>query len=200
MNANIDTTSLILFSFFTLYFAFRHLSQIREIKTQQFLIIAQFVACIIFITSQILLLNDIINIFRFEYIFKIIITIILAINLTHISLIAMNIPTKKKIKTLWRVPLTGLFAGMYFELKYIPFICLGYFVLCFVVLWGERVKYRYLLSKLLLFIPAMMGIFYISMNYLASLNILLLWVLGSCSFVMTASSINSYFKLEDKVE
>ena len=200
MNANIDTTSLILFSFFTLYFAFRHMSQIREIKTQQFLIIVQFVACIIFITSELLLLNDIINILRFEYIFKVIVTTILAINLTHISLIVMNIPTKKKIKTLWRIPLTGLLAGMYFEFKYIPLICLGYLALCFVVLWGERVKYRYLLSKLLLFIPAMMGIFYISMNLLASLNILLLWILGSCSFVMTASSINSYFKLEDKVE
>jgi hypothetical protein len=200
MNANIDTISLTLFSFYTLYFAFRHLSQIKEIKTQQFLIIVQFVACFAFIISEVLLLNDFLNIAQFDSIFRITITSIFAINLTHISLIITLYPTKKKIKTLWRVPLTGFFAGMYFELKYIPFVCLGYLALCFIVLWGERVKYRYLLSKLLLFIPAMVGIFYISMNLLASLNILLLWVLGGCSFVMTSSNINSYFKDEAKVE
>lgn len=200
MNANIDITSLILFLISTAYFSTRHLSQLRQLKTQQVLIIAHFVGCAVLMVCEALLLADLLSLHSFESVFKSILVGVFSINLTLISLISIKALSKKKIKTLWRIPLTGFFAGLYFELKYIPIICLGYFVLCFVVLWPEREKYRYLFSKLLLFAPAMIGIFYISMNFLSSLNIIFLWLNVSCSFIMTSANINSNFKTEEKVE
>ncbi len=197
MNANIDTISLI-FLFLTSFFVIgRRIAQLRELRTQQILIIVHSVIVLGIALAEVLLLTDKINLKVFEVLYRSSITTLFSIVLTLISLILLSKFEPKKIRTLWRIPLIGFFSGMYFELKYTPLLCSGYFVLCFVVLFGQRIKYRYLLSKLIMLTPALVGIFYINMNSVAYLNIMLIWFMFTSSFILDAANINSKFKIED---
>lgn len=200
MNMNIDTISLTILIIFNLFLGFRCVRQIKQIKTQQFLYVLLCVMIFGVAISEVALLVDQISFRHFELVFKTSITTTFSIFMTLISFIAINQLTAKKIKTLWRIPLTGFFAGLYFELKYMAMICAAYYFINFVILWKERVKFRYLISKLVLLFPAIVGIFYVELNNLYILNIILLWVIIFGSPIITLANINSAIPGEADLE
>jgi len=153
--------------------------------------VVQLTFFILFPIAEIALISDAFDYAKFVLFYRIAITTIFSIYLAQSSFMAVKELTKGKTRTIWRIPVIGICAGGYFELKYISLICAAYLALCFVVLWSNRVRYRYLVSKLIFLIPAGVGIFYVDMNFLWFLNIILVWLIIFGSPVLTMANINS---------
>jgi hypothetical protein len=200
MNVNIDTISLVILLISVLIWGSRQVTQLKSFKSPQILIVLYYLCLLIIVLCEAALVFDSLTFIRFELVYKTALTTIYSVLLTLISFVCIKDMTPKKVKILWRIPFIGFFAGSYFELNYISFICAAYLGICFIMLWREKLRYRFLIKKLLFILPATIGIFFLKINMLSYLNIMLLWLVIFCSPILTISNVSSLLGTKGRFE
>ncbi len=104
---------------------------------------------------------------------------------------------KKKLRTLFKLPVIAFLAGLFFGAQYIPILCLGFYGITVILLYSRGERVRYLFMKVLKFVPIIliMSFFSLTSNY-TIYTILILLVIASSS-LMDLLHINSLFKKEE---
>ena len=175
MTMGIDYFSLLSLSLVFSYLSLRQILQIRVIKTEQVMVILSTLAMGVVIVLEYFVLNDQINLLLFERTLRPVLGLIFAIFLTLVILLSMSegIP-KKKMKTLWRIPIIGFLAGLYFELPYVTYICAGNVALCVMICQRNIGSMRYLRVKVIPLILVVIILTFTKIENLAMLNLALL--------------------------
>ncbi len=197
MNINIDIISLFFLLFFTAYQLYRHSLQLKRLGTVQVFVVMQYVAVLAILLAQAGLILDLVYINHFEFVLKTSLATIFSIILGLVSLTVIKDQTKKKVRTLWRLPFVGFFAGLYLKAGEVHIICSAFFILSLIVLLKDRHRLRYLLKKLVWLLPSVIGIFYIEVNSLYLTNILLLWIVIFGSSILSLANINDLFRSKE---
>ncbi|MBT4790111.1 MAG: hypothetical protein HON90_00945 [Halobacteriovoraceae bacterium] len=197
VNVNIEIISLIILIFLAMYLGFRHTLQMNQFKSQQFFIVSFFIALLMISSLEIVLFRGDMSLDLFERYTKVLLTFVFSIFLTLISFICIKQVTFKKIQAIWKIPIIAIFAAMFLEFQYVIYVCFGYFTISLYILLRERVKYRYLLVKFILLIPAVILCFFVKIHNIELLNLVLIWLLVFGSPVLTIANINSRFKVKD---
>lgn len=168
---------LVLIFVFCYYFA-KQVAQTKTIKTEQIILFLYLLAIGFILVAQCLLLGDKMTIITFQNFFNPLVALIFSCILAMVSLLAIpGNALPKQIKTLWRIPIIGFLAGMYFELFYLKYICLANLILAIGISYKRGTELRYLLVKLLpLLVPALMIVIF-EINNLIIMNLVLFFIL-----------------------
>ncbi len=189
--------SFILFLIINIFFSWRLLFQLSELKTNQVLVIAHCALVWFLGATQVLFYTDKISYAQHELALKTSLVGIFSIFMTLICILAIKNLSARKIKTLWRVPILGILVGMYFEWKYIPLICTGYCVVAAIILLKDKIRLRFLLKKAILMILAGFLVFIVTPGQLLFINLFLILVLMASFPILNMANITSLFNLEE---
>lgn len=193
MSFNADILSLTLLSIIILVITARQLLKINHFSMQTSLVVVQLVAINLFAVAQWFFILDQISLDLYELLLGSSLSSFAAIVLTMISCLAIDELTKKKKKTLLRIPMIGLLVGMYFEFSYIVLILWGYFAISVIILAKHKNTLHYLSSKMLWALPFVLGLFYCRINALYTINIVSMGLFLVSYPLMNMTNINSMF-------
>ncbi len=187
MNANFELSSLfefILIFFFggQIFLSFYFLSKkIGPIQKFPFFVWGSEVSLIGALILLLCLKTGQVDFIAFERLMRGLLGLFFANFTAMISFLGIEKLNNKKIRTLWRLPIIGFFAGIYFEWQYTKLICMGYFVVALFVLFLKR-KYLHIINQhiLLGIIPCAYLFYFDPFNIL---DWCILWLLLSGSTV-----------------
>jgi hypothetical protein len=186
--------SLSLFFLVNLLFSWRQFSQLKGFKTTQIMLVVHGALFWVLFLAQLLYINDKINHFYYVSCLKTSLAVVFSVYLSLICLISIKELNKKKVQTLWRIPFLGFFAGMYFELKYTPYICIGYCAVALFIVFKERERLRYLLKYTLFMLFLAVITLWISIHSVEILNIYLFSLVLGMSPILRLANISSLLK------
>ena len=175
MNTNIDFFLSTLLLIISLYLILRNVKKFSKWESAQYFVLIPYLAgCVVSILKLIYMFD----LFSFLHIMKAQSAVALVIWSSFaatMSLLVIQNMTKQKVKVLWRLPILGLFAGMYFEWKYIGFISLGYFALITFISVKRRQVLDLITPVLFLLLPVIMAPFYYSIKTMWLFEVLVIY-------------------------
>ena len=193
MNLNIDNITLIFLLISTIFFLYRYYLKIKTWGTVQVFGIMQLVAILWIGLSQLMLQFDILNYTVYVQIEKSCLALVYSLFLGLIGLSTIENYTAKKIKTLWKTPLLGLFAGMLLEMRYVYLLSFGFFAISLYLLFKDR-KFRFLLRKFISLSPAVVSMFFLKPGDLFLLNGILLWIVILGADILNTTHVSSLLR------
>ncbi len=196
MNYSIDVISLTILFFLACFLGFRFFSRVRKLNTPYILGVTLFVILLLGVMAQVLLLRDQLSYHQYIGIYKVLICTISSILLTQLSILSIAELTGKKLKTLWRMPFIGFFAGLYFEFPYVKMICLGFVLVGLFILLRNISRHRYLLKKAFWILPPMGILFVTGIDSLYLYNLILIWIGITGYTISTITTVHSKFRSE----
>ena len=194
MNLNQEIISLSLLTICVVFITGKQLSQLRHFKTAQAFIVTHSVVQILFSTSLWSFLRYDLSLLHFEQCFKALLGLNFSLYLAMISLIVIQDNSAGKIKTLWRIPILGLLAGTYFELKYVIYIAMGNLLLFFIIPFKQKKKFRYLYVKLSPFLALLPGLYFLQIENILYLNLFILFTVYYAQELVKFINVNSMFR------
>lgn len=194
MNMNQEIITLTLLTICIVFVFARQLAQIREFKTPQVFLITHAVAVLSFVVMQWMFLKFDLSFMQFEKSFKTFLALVFSLYLALVSLIVIQDSAAKKIKTLWRIPVLGLLAGTYFELKYVIYIAMGNLILTLLIPFKRKEHFRYLILKLWPFILCFPGLYFLRIENLWYINLFILLCVLISGEVIKIANVNGMFR------
>ncbi len=197
MNVNIDILSLFFLGFVSFWYGSRCLLQINRFKTVEFFITTHVISVWALVASQAVFFQDLISMYHYEQVLKVVVTLLFSLYLALVTLLTLDQLEGKKIKTIWRIPLIGFLAGLYFDLEYIAFICMGHYVILHIILWKRKVYYRYLRRYLIYLLPVCVALFFIKTQNIWEFNLIFIWLVVLGNHFLNLAHIRSRIESEE---
>lgn len=198
MNINFDIITLVFLIFYVSSQLLKNLV-VKDYKhtAAQFILLGHMLMLSLSV-SEVFFIVDRITAYEFLNISKVTLVGIFAIIFTQTILLKVYPYTKQKIKVLWRIPIIGMLVGYYFEFQYLSFICIGYWLAAMIALCVKYRDYRVLIPRLAIIVLPAFALFYVKIESLWLLNIVVLFLLLGSRSLNNISIINMKFKMKGK--